>query len=507
MPVWRLEQIPVPTQPIVGPDGQVINQNARPGFIPQWCDLVLAAAWFGEAARRATAARQALSQNNAAGDDAAVAAMLSVLEAIAFGFNACNILWWNEPTSRALFWKYISGPPQARGGTGNVLPSEYERFVNFSDNWYGNPNQDFPGNNGSIISRQASRLWNGPLGRSAHPMQFVQTFGLWLQPTVDYAPQAGCNYQIADQIENVSAFDGFFDGRFNHCFHSRPQGKCVTMTGADCNSDAGASMGQARQMWFDESVPGFGDAAPLQFSPPPMYYLPWLEEWTAMLSVTRPVDLIARARAYVVYVNSQQAIFAGGTQQFIQSVISGSSTIQSEISNGSTQTALNAGAAAAAAIGGALATPTFGISALVGGATALVLHLMTAIVQSPIPPGVGRDDLGRYKPVLEPGWLGGNPGIPTQIGQPTIMIPDPPGWRRPANISTSVLTNPLFAVHQILGSQMGTQSSSIISPSAPSSSVSMTTVLVGAALAAAAAGAVYVATRPSPRRSSRTTRR
>jgi hypothetical protein len=87
---------------------------------------------------------------------------------------------------------------------------------------------------------------------------------------------------------------------------------------------------------------------------------------------------------------------------------------------------------------------TGGVGAVLGAAVAAGLLIADALDIEAIR-GIGRDDLGRYKPVLDNGWLDGNPFDATQDGKPSprLLVPVPDGFVRPPRYEYPPASGPL----------------------------------------------------------------
>lgn len=198
-------------------------------------------------------------------------------------------------------------------------------------------------------------------------------------------------------------------------------------------------------------------------SPPHAYYIPWIRDWVASV-LSRSVDQIAVAgRLYAVYCNmmgySQQSWpggFVAAATQLPANTLSAPTPVRQELQTGAT-TALG--------LGGALAVPTYGISLLVGAGIAGGLMYAASTYQQD--PNATRDDLGRYKPVLERGALSGQINqAPLPSKSPNTIIAAPQGWVRPGtngvpptqftgSTPTPVVPNTVSSTTTVNGVQVG----------------------------------------------------
>lgn len=434
-----------------GPSGEVINAGRTPGVpLYHWMDGELAHAWFAEARRLAGVARGTLApfttaewslllQGRPTGRPDGRQAMQAGFQALMYGFNALNIPWYMYAPARALWRQYVAGPPQVIGA--NADYAEYAATANYNDNWFV-PTSDWPGWSQGSATQNTARLaaatpeLGGPAGIAYTPSVFP-----WLQVPAQFAGDGGDvsgDPSYAPVSENSPAIGGGFPdlrqgNPWTH-FRSVPQGQYRFYDNPQ--HDTGARSTLNWQVYSFDS-PTFGYK---RIGAPEVYFLPWLEAWSAMMADADPAAVVTAARAYTVYRNSKSATLNGGPLAFLQTVSSlPGEVLRSEVT-GSTQTALQGAAAATAALGAALAPVTFGISGVIGGGIALALSVGSTLVRNS--PRIARDEFGRFKPVLERGWLAGDPSDASSTGVPPLEIPDPPGFSRSGSpLTASSLAN------------------------------------------------------------------
>jgi hypothetical protein len=151
-----------------------------------------------------------------------------------------------------------------------------------------------------------------------------------------------------------------------------------------------------------------------------------------------PQQIVLGARFYTAYINNQIAGNVGGQAEVFSRIVQNIATLNQPGTAAASQF-LAAGALAAsiagavtsiaAGVAGATATAIPAVGAIIGGAIVAVTAIGTALL-SPDTSSLKRDDLGRFKPVFERGWLSGNPGDASITGAPSLDVPDPPGFRR-----------------------------------------------------------------------------
>lgn len=479
---FRLVQIPAPNYDItdpsgavvinqVNPSGQLVGANGLPildtttnqpiirgvGTIAQWMDGPLARAWFDDARVKLSAGQIALA-----------------LQSIMHGFNALNITWYSYPESRRLWRKYIAGPPQIIGSS-----SDFAEFGlhDYNVGWFtsNKNNSQWPGwgcapggtcvpfssspapgtttlGSGSVtdaelrLAQSVPDFGSPPVGRSSLGNYAELTPTLWPfinVPQIDVDANGVPSYPHDQQgnvlndptsaptVQNTSVYWslGFVDerqGNPDDNFLSAPQGAFRNAgSPGGPNIDMGSGTTQDANVFsFDNPSVGYK-----RIGIPLSYYVPWLDEWIGILQSHDPQSIVAASRIYTTYVNNKSAnTYYGGPQNFIRQVINLPQNYEMQETTGSLQNDLRVAGNAAAAVGGALAGVTFGISALIGGAAALALNIAASTVRNTA--NIARDEFGRFKPVFERGWLSGNPGDSTTAGLPLLVIPAPSGFTR-----------------------------------------------------------------------------
>lgn len=473
--------------------------------------------------------------------------MVDVLTSIASGFNALNIVWFNDPDTRRIYRKWIAGPPYApNNSAGENL---FSKDVNYTHDWWYIAGQYFPiisdgGNSiapndgrGGIIPQQARALFLRYYPRSqyarGHKNFFIQAVGLTLSIPATIADRATHNtidLEVQNNVENdpfivaykrsvcplpydwgapcgsglLSVADPNIGGEAiylptgQHDDTSRfPAQQIYVLPYSDWRT---MFIGTTNEVAGTELDPG----QILLLYPSMQSYLPWLLEWATSLVARTPTQIIQDSRAYVIFENMMQAQFNGGLESFLSFAMNQPSYLVQQRT--ATRPEVEAAAQAAFAIGGALAAETYGISALVGGAVGAGLMIGDRLVTNTIKSSY-RDDIGRFKPALERAWLSvaSNPPIVTgiQSSPPFMTVPAPPGYTPPLQTMITA-TSPVSVVRFGPPPQ----------PASSSSGMSTTTkVIAGAAVVTAAYfGYRYIAgskmvMRSNPRRHKRMRRR
>jgi hypothetical protein len=429
----------VPDVDLVDPSGNVINAGRTPGSVVlHWMDPQLATVWFKYAAWLARGSLAAASRSAPLPDPDVryYGGIDGVFAALMYGYNALNVPWFVDPVARLLWRKYVSGPPQSIAG-GAWFAEFGDR--NYNDAWF-IPKSSWPGYGQGQVAQNLKALCAqtpelGPTavswGQEGYIAQTPTSFP-WIQVPPDLIGQSGAlsddpNYGIV--VENFYQPSGFPDTRqgapTTHWYDS-PQGKHRSVAAPAFPIPSGT---QSYQLFsFDDPTIGYK-----RIGAPNVYYLQWAADWAQSVASRSPSDVALAARAYAAYLNAQQVNAYGGGQSgaeaYLGKILSNPAEAFKEETHGDVQTGLQAAAAGAAAIGAAFAGLTFGISALVGGAAALGLTIAAQAYRGS-PDQIPRDEFGRFKPVLERGWLAGNPGVDGDAGRPVLAVPDPPQWSR-----------------------------------------------------------------------------
>ena len=484
---WQLVTIPVPADiTFTMPNGQqyvsstaaagnrasplATADGSMPPSIAQWCDLRLAQQWLNEAKRlrdqimaekpdpiptsgyRAQLTDQYTAQMNK---------INSLVNAVASYFNCLNIAWHTFLPVRRLYWKYFVT------GTETLSPAEERSQYNRDGSiagWYqsGDPFPIVDGSSRGLLTKQAWDLYRAHRG-DASRIHFVPAVGLTLSLPAytvngtDHAPLQTLYEESAltnilmyqpDVTNQPFTIPGWQFALLSDADLSPYFGKCPTVTKPGyatqpvpllfpnhCTDitpialvpvpvptspawigDTEIPLGlDWRAFRFDNSIHLSGD--PMKAYLGAYFYLPYFSEMIDVLSNWDAQQVILNAKQYTAFWNGR--------------VLTGNGDIQSTLSTAfreamSGDAGLMMAAGTVGAIGAALSGVTYGISAVVGavGATALSIAARQPNLSKV---GVGRDDLGRWKPALERGSLSGSPNITTQDGRPVLDVPSPGG--------------------------------------------------------------------------------
>ncbi len=383
---------------------------------------------------------------------------VNIGRAIMNGYNALNIPWHTDPEARRLWREYLSGP--ATPTTARILETEFGQrgFYGGADDWF-RSNEAHPRMSQGSIPRitRASFLSLYPRRADAdlHPLQLClppmpRTVPLNAAGEEVRAPGLFDDPDVVRQIELERFADWANAWPDFGTFASEYMGQdfCVnSQTGVRVSQDflrdeQRAVMQSIEQggpltwmqpapnwkyMSFNTAIAPFGrdidPRIPLKCSPALVWFFPWLLAWADSVAARTPQDIIVCSRAYVVWRNAQQVLSMGGPEAFLRAAAGSAPDLYAQMNRESP--IATAAQGVIGAVGGALSAPTFGISALVAGAAIGTIGILNGV--GAFDQGVqnrGRDDLGRYKPSFERGWLSGNPFL--NIAPASQLLADAP---------------------------------------------------------------------------------
>ena len=455
--------------------------------IAHWVAVREANAWFRYARRLALdpeRMRAAASGTGWAASDYVAA----IGKAIMQGYNALNIVWYNDPDARRLFRERFAGLPYAPAGTqyagaGNV--AEFGKLRNYNDDWY-KPNEEFPVGKdftGQVPAEARAaflRLYPRQDLAARHPNQVVLPVLPVIIPAnaqhLDTDPPGILTYEFEGTdhkfamgaFHGSQAMGGVFGGLvgapdnentlpgirdWQNAFPDRValgEGQWGALgdyydassgqrTGGvasilDEATGARRAMPGWNSVGFDVATPmpfggEFDATKPLKLAPPLRAVYGWLRDWAIMMDDRNPLSVVVCSRVYTAWRNAQVAKTLGDNPTtWFDEVSSTASDVMRQIQGESAVANTVAGLATAIGAGVSAALPmTGGIPALIGGAISTVT--LVANKSGMFSSGVqnrGRDDLGRYKPQFERGWLSGDPTDPTGAGRPAFQVDLPP---------------------------------------------------------------------------------
>lgn len=433
-----LTTLRVPDQDLFDPNGVLMNPGVpgvpRGGAITQWMDTDLAAACFAEARRQMDFAVNYASSKDPSGDLNGEQALGSAVYWIINGYNALNIPWYMDPSARSLFRQYLAGPPLTYAGI--TTTSEFGSLSSYNDKWFV-PGSRYPGYSLGIISQQMYSLMKSvpELNDPEYTKQCINLWPYtWIPPLLrGNGPQ---DPVYGNNIANAFAGLNGFQDETDFSWVNAPGGD----QSRDWQHPAGPNIdnnnpynGITNNSWRTFSWQNnaffsqFG--APKVISTPVIFYVPWIDAWATSVVSRDPQSIVIAARTYTTYTNYSKATASGSAQNFINQVLAVPGLENQQATTGPTQDSLRVAAGTVAALGVAFSGVTYGISGIVGGIIAGGLSIASATVRNT--PHIARDDLGRFKPVIERGWLAGNPTVNGDLGRPPISVPAPIGWTRP----------------------------------------------------------------------------
>jgi hypothetical protein len=417
-----------------------------------WADPIRAAAWFLEAQRLLGTERlHPLTAPVNTTDKTANNAMATqqfqyvneVLSAIAHGYNLLNIAWHNDPVARQAYREHLAGPPKLSGQSGaNVFAAnqDYNPEWYTHDEWFAHA-QNKP--DSAYLQKAAIQVAKGKAGDKFAPSALLVLASMdplppnapvALSQRVFNAPAVTSlflqNCPVGPVYKDLSAVDFTRAIDFPWSKRCEPGIKWSSPDQGDQPVKAYLPDGSTLPNGFDSWNAAYSGRiyqSDSVITAPLDEYLSWLRGWVSSLVHRSPLQIIQDARAYTAWQNARVLQVNASALQQIADL---GSTL------GQQQHAADQGweiAAGTLAVAGAVASSAGGVGAIVGlvaGAAAAVIKVTDAVVVKGTK-GIGRDDLGRYKPQLERAWLSGNPSTPdASVGAPSLPdgeLQDPPG--------------------------------------------------------------------------------
>lgn len=416
-----------------------------------WADKALAAQWlaFGSALLNERALWDNALSLDPNVDAGSVAPLLNVcMGAFAMVCNSLNIQWHTLPECRKVYRQYFSGEPDGFPNEPSMRGPLYGKVPNYADDWWrGTSNAALPycvGTAGvrGIFARRAVELTrrhrNNPNAATFLSLDTVPKVIPWaLTPegaalytditapnvinSVPVFPRHGAGFECKQLREPTR-------GGSNAVWRDCP---ALTQPPGTQNDDEfyqGWSRDRnARVRWSN-------DVCYL----PPDELVAFVRAMFSALNVETGVgrnfeQAILHSRAYVVQFNLDAANANGGLESWISALGNRDANLLRQQTAPSPD--VQATIAAVGAIGGSVAAGLTVANPLAGAIAALALGAITTIAKFvdmlsvKAPTGVGRDDLGRYKPVFERGWLGGDPNqTDVSRGAPEFKLPAPPAF-------------------------------------------------------------------------------
>jgi hypothetical protein len=430
------------TSPLLGTPGHPLE-----GFV-HWWDPSLATVWLTEARNRIERAKQFLASapnlpdnTKPYGGEALMGLFThfrATTESLAYFFDALNVPWYLHRSSRELYWNFMSGPPNPfalfdksknwNAGTGGrgwymagheepIITSESQGLIPSMARTLYRSKQNDGVHNKFATAVKVGLGWGGNASGQSSDAEVTRARSIGF--TNDFYYQE--NLRNAIGVDTAYGYgytpDIFGSIKWGEAWVVQNEHTPLTRANRIPND------GPDPRMFRGDFGVHFGDAAMrmmLGFA----HYIEWFDRWISMLQSTPLNEIVISAREMAVYFNHGWiASLGGGAPAEIMSQASRQYGEASSVIS----PALQVSVAVVSAAGAALATCTYGISALVAGAYALGVSLVGATT----PPSRNnitdnKDDLGRFKPLLERAWLSGNPADTTTAGRPRNLIPDPP---------------------------------------------------------------------------------
>lgn len=434
-----------------------------------WADVPLAQGWIarGQALLNDYGRLNPLNDVAGMGDALSVRQtefVFDVAEAVANAYNALNICWHNDPAARRVYRAWFSGPPTLS----NRQYALFGAYPNYGDSWY---TAQLDGRVADLPVLGQSRAASlGRLARDAielfqafaptavggdvrrRTLELFMDVGFTLTVPVN---RAGGLLRDAPDPRTASLLVAYDAAVMNAPFVFGSNGRCPTLPAfptclADAPRGVGVLPGTRERVSYPDWRVFYFDAAfaavPLKVAPPLASYLGYLAALLDVLASRPPEQIILESRAYVIYQNAQMVAASGGVAA---SAIAAAAQTNATAESGRHQTDVGVQTAATSVTalltvtGGALAATGIGalpgaVLGVIGGAVALGNTLYQRLHETA--PPLYKDDLGRWKPLLERGWLAGDPSDGSVNNRPDMVeLRDPPGWTRPRSFTLSTI--------------------------------------------------------------------
>lgn len=479
----RSIRLPSPVWPYVGDLAEEAQQPKVGNTIAHWANKPRACSWFQQAQNwlrdypsleqcdaprvwSSVPSRDDMARNEEQSRKQ-IDFVFRVVNAIAQGYNALNLVAMNDPMVRRAYHKWISGPPE-----GDTVPEQLLSWFEPASSFGGGvttsaqgrrygrwffPNEKNPifggtvKRNATILRTTGARSPAGMIPLHArvefqrlypnagtHPSEFVITVKIPLkrQPRAEEPPNTIAEYQTFTRNEAEvnpvrSPATASFFGNTGRGF--MPD-----------SSELPALPGNSTVFWdwratfFDTTVLGQeGSDIKLGLVAPMRAYLDYLAE-IVEAAMSRSMDqIILDTRVYVGWLNTAQILYGyrRNSEAFIGAVqrTEGDALRQQLEGNQDLRTASRLVGGLGAGIATVLA-PT-GPGALVGGVIGLISGVASGVMNAVAGAwkadvvGKGVDDMGRWKPVLQRGYLSGDVNV--ALSEPSVgdggRVPTPPG--------------------------------------------------------------------------------
>lgn len=378
--------------------------------------------------------------------------LVALAKHVARAYNALGLLWYNDPNHRVIYRKYLSGAPYANEGNPRDLYLKSKSWGG-AVRWY-IPNEAFPivptsGTDAmGVLPKQTREMLNEfyrpafglfDTGKT-HKIQFVQQFSFVVSPQDSEMrdEETQKNVYNAGSLQNGTLFS--WDTGLFECVNvmgepwstddqTRDEGRCFMRTfdnrvmamnvgpvlkGTRLDTDStfqradGIAPDQRFQDWraFSYDVNrNAGDArVPLRVAPPLRAYLPYLAEVVASLSSRHPYEVIQDSRAFPVYNNRKTVQFNGTPSQVIADAIrtQGDLRLQQDAGSPELRAAGDVTNTLLTSVGPLIPFPGNLVTMIVGFGAGFIMKAINGTLIKGRISNHGRDDLGRYKIILDP---------------------------------------------------------------------------------------------------------
>lgn len=400
--------------------------------------------------------------------------LMQVAKHISYAYNAAGVLWYNDPDHRVIFRKYLAGSPLAVEGNNIAI---YGKAASWGGTRWYQPNEEFPlvpaGSVAGmgILPQQTRDLlnrfykpWGALTDRGAtHRIQFVQQFSFVVSPQdSEINDRTIANVYNAGSLKNGTLFS--WNAEMYECtnvmaepwssddqtredrrcfvrpFHKRvlavPVGSMPAGYEVPYNTGYTEEVADWRMFMFDQNMNAFDPHVNLRVAPPLRSYLPYLAEVAESLNARSAYEVIQDARAFPVFNNEKTFEYNnnGDRARTIADAIVTQADILQQQAAGSAElrSASQITQSLVTTVGAALPFPANLVAMFVGlGANVIMSAINGTLVKGRIR-GHGRDDVGRYKLLLDPQVLYRDINASTAPAFPDPPETIPSGFTQPS---------------------------------------------------------------------------
>lgn len=444
---FDLIEYTVENRPMLLPDGTRLpdEQQVQVGAkFKQWTDETLSRSWFLQARKYLDDTAELAECDKPYRADPAQGArqrafVMRVANAIAKAYDALNVVAMNDIKTRYAYFRWISGTPFGRNRD-EQLQNWFKAERNFGGGdfldrskpfgrWYV-PNEPAP----VFGESKDGATWPGGLIPSMalngytkfmHLVpcelgEFVISAGVTLRPDPGSAMTAAASAEYQPYTRN----EAFVRTDITAMFGVLPDGTVIPQLPGIVELPF-----DWRAVYANSCLGKIGRPMTTLIAPLRMY-LDYFNEIVEAALARTTSQIVQDTISFVTWLNYSAMTSYGTASQFMAAVSNNDARVQAMID--APDANIQLASASVASIGGAAAAALGAVNPIVGGITALVTGVISGILKivDVLTPGrvtgKGKDEFGRYKPMLERSTLSGSTSNEFS-GRPLITgLSDPP---------------------------------------------------------------------------------